>query len=146
MGGEPDAETARAAELSTSARYSLDRLLPKAREPAARVGDVQEHELDPRCLGRLGRRERLGDAEIVELADRRVAGGAHLAVASLVRRAHELRRLPLGLREHRLAPRPEVAAGRAPAQRALERVAVGVDEPGQCERARHERRRYQGPA
>ena len=36
----------------------------------------------PAADGRLGRGERLGHAEVVELADRRVAGGEHLAVAS----------------------------------------------------------------
>ena len=70
---------------------------------------MQEHELDPSLRGRLGRGERLGDAEIVELADRRVAGGSHLPIRPLVRRPNELRRLPLRLGEHRLAPGPEVA-------------------------------------
>ena len=39
------------------------------------------------------------------------------------------RRLALGLREHPVAPRPEVGARARPRERALERVAVSVDEP-----------------
>ena len=46
-------------------------------EPAARVGDVEEGELDSSRGRRLGRRVRLGDSEVVELADRRVSGRAH---------------------------------------------------------------------
>jgi CDP-diacylglycerol--glycerol-3-phosphate 3-phosphatidyltransferase len=80
----------------------------------------------------------------VELADGGVAGGAHLAVRPLVRRAHEVRGLMLGLRQHRLPPAPEVAARSRTAECTLERVAVGVDEAGQRESVSHGRRRYQG--
>ena len=55
----------------------------------------------------------------------------------LVLVAHELGRLTVGLGEHRLAPRPEVASCRAPPQRPLERVAVRVHEARESERARH---------
>ena len=106
-------------------------------QAAARVGDVQEHELDARLRSRLDRGPCLVDAEVVELADRGVARRAHLAVPARVRLAHERRRLPFRLGQHLLAPRPEVAAAGAPAQRALERVAVGVDEAGEHERRRH---------
>ena len=66
--------------------------------------------------------------EVVELADGGVAGGAHLAVGVGVERADGVGRLPVGLGEHQLAPRPEVAAARAAAQCPLERMAVRVDE------------------
>ena len=42
-------------------------------EPAARVRDEQQDELDPGLRGRLGRGAGLVDAEVVELADRGVA-------------------------------------------------------------------------
>jgi hypothetical protein len=118
-----------------------DRLLPEAGKPAARVGDVQEDDLDARRSGCLDRGERLRQAEVVELAHGRVPGGAHLAVRGLVGRPHELGRLALGLREHSLAPGPEIAPSRASPERALERVAVRVDETRQRERLGHGRRR-----
>ena len=114
-----------------------DGVLPEAGETSARIRDVEEDERDPGRLRRLGGRARFGDAQVVELADGRVAGREHLAIAVLVRLADELRRLPLGLREHDVAPRPEVAPRSASAQRALERVAVGVHEARKSERARH---------
>ena len=80
---------------------------------------------------------RFRNPEVVELADGRVPGGEHLVVALLVGFADELGRLALGLGEHHVAPGPEVAAGRASAQRALERVAVGVHEARNAQRARH---------
>ena len=100
---------------------------------------MEQDELDPGRVGRLRGRERLGDAEIVELPDRRVAGREHLAVRPLVLGPNEIGSLPLGLREHRVAPRPEVAARGAPAHGALERVAVRVHEARESERARHAR-------
>ena len=142
VGGDRHAYVRRA-ELLDLGEVRRDRLLPEAGEPAARVGDVQEDELDACRRRGLHRRERLRQAEVVELADRRVARAAHLAIRRFVARPHELGRLPLGLGEHGLAPRPEVTAGRAPAQRPLERVAVGVHESRQLEATRPRRRRYQ---
>ena len=75
----------------------------------------------------------------MELPDCRVARSEHLLVAELVVVAHELRGLALRLGEHHVAPRPEVTAGRASPQRALERVAVRVHEARESERARHAR-------
>ena len=60
------------------ARGGIDRfrLLAEAVDPSACVGDVEEYELDSRLRGRLGRRARLLEPEVVELPDRRIAGGA----------------------------------------------------------------------
>src|SRR5262249_15519403 len=68
------------------------------------------------------------EAEVVELADRGVSGGPHLAVDRLVVGADALGGLPVRELEHRVAPGPEVAALGAAAQGALEGVAVCVDE------------------
>ena len=118
-----------------------DRLLTKAGEPASRIGHVQEHELDARCRGGLRRSERFGDAEVVELSDGRVPGRAHLAVCLLVGAPDECGCLTFRFREHRLAPRPEILSRGASPQRSLERVTVGVHEPRESKRARHEPRR-----
>ena len=107
----------------------------KRSSPPRRVGDGQQHELDPGRARRLDRGERLGAADVVELADRRVPGGAASRGTSCRSRSrHAVGRERFGLGEHRLAPRPEVVALDAAAQRALERVAVRVDEPGQRQR------------
>src|SRR5262249_14843419 len=98
-----------------------------------------QHELDARLDGSLGRRTSLLEPEVVELTDRRVAGGAQLAVDVHVLAPDALRRLPGRELEHRLAPRPEVAAFDAPAQRPLERVAVRVDEAGDPRQLGHTR-------
>src|SRR6185295_3064216 len=100
-------------------------------QSAAGVRDEQEDDLEACFAGCLHRRTRLVQAEIVELADGRVSGREHLAVGVGVERAHALRCLPRGLREHQLTPGPEVAAAGPTTQRALERVAVSVDESGQ---------------
>src|SRR4029079_14288336 len=76
------------------------------------------------------RRACLLEPEVVELAHRRVAVGAQLAVDVHVSAPDGLRRLRSRKTEHRLAPRPEVAALDPPAQRPLERMAVGIDEAG----------------
>ena len=109
-------------------------------ETSAAVRDVEADELDP-CFGcSLGGGKRRLDAEVVELADRCVAGGAHLAVRARVELGDRRRRLALGLGEHRLAPRPEITAGCAPAEGPLERVAVDVDESRERGYSRHGRR------
>ena len=113
-------------------------MLAEAVEAAARVGDVEEDERDAGGLGCLRGRERLLEAEVVELADRGVAGGEHLAVDLLVLGADALGALLVGEGEHRVAPGPEVAALGAAAKRALEGVAVRVDEAGDREPLRHE--------
>ena len=68
------------AERLDLAQVRGDGRLAHAVEPAALVGDVEEHDRDPGVGGRLCGGERLRGAEVVELADRRVAGGEHLAV------------------------------------------------------------------
>ena len=126
-------------------RSSLDlgqvlggRGLPEAVEAAAPVGGVEEDELDAGRLRGLRGRERLLEAEVVELADRGVPRGEQLAVDALVVGAHALRRLLVGQGEHRVAPGPEVAAFGAPAKRPLKGMAVRVDEARDRETPRHE--------
>ena len=61
------------------------------------------------------RRESLGKAEVVELADGGIPGCAQLGVGGFVLTADELRRLALRLGEHHhVAPGPEVAAPARP--------------------------------
>ena len=136
VGGDADRDPSAAKRFELT-EVGGDGRLSHALEPTARVRREEAHERDPGLLGRLGRGEgRLG-AEVVELADRGVARGAHLAVGAGVELAHRGRRLALGEREHRLAPRPEVAARRGPPERSLERVAVDVDEPREPRCSRH---------
>jgi len=130
VGGEPDGG-ALARERLDLAEVVRGRGLAKALEAAARVGAEQEDDLD---LGRLGRRDRrpgLRRSEVVELADGRVAGGAHLAVGLLVLLADRVDGLLRRELEHQLAPGPEVAALGTAAQRPLEGVAVRVHEARQ---------------
>ena len=129
----------RCAKLLDLAEVGLDGLLAEAGETAARVGDMQEDELDACGFRGLHCRERFRQAEVVELPDRREPRAAHLAIRRFVAHPHELGRLPLGLGEHGVAPRPEVTAGSAPAQRPLEGVAVSVHETRQLERPSHAR-------
>ncbi len=79
----------------------------------------------------------------MELADRRVAGAAHLRVDRRVLRSDVSRGLTPGELEHRVAPGPEVAALGPAAQRPLERVAVCVHEPWEVENVRHARENTQ---
>ena len=137
VGGEADPDPAFPQVLD---RFKVlgRRGLAEAGEPASRVGGVEEDEGDSRGCRGLGCCERLLKAEVVELADRGVAGGTHLPVHLLVVDADALGRLALGELEHRVAPRPEVAAalGSAP-ERTLEGVAMRVDEAGDREPVRH---------
>jgi len=77
------------------------------------------------------------EAEVVELADRREAGGAHLAVRPLVELAHRLGPVTLGLGQHFVAPGPELITRGPPAERPLERVAVRVHEPRERDHSWH---------
>ena len=99
----PDAS---ARSASTSPRYAADGLLPHARKAAARVRDVEEDEGDARLRGCLRRGARLGDAEVVELADGGVARSGAAPVDRRVLRAHELRRLALRPRRASRRARP----------------------------------------
>ena len=137
VGGEPDPEASFAEALDLVQVFGGG-VLAEALEAAARVRGVEEDEGDAGCVGSLRGRERLLEAEVVELADRGVAGGEHLAVDLLVLGADALGALLVGEREHRVAPGPEVAALGAPAERSLEGVAVRVDEAGDREPLRHE--------
>ena len=136
VGGQPDGEPA-VAQLLDPAEVIRRRALAKAVEPAARIGGVEKDERDAGRLGRLRGGERLVEAEVVELADGRVAGGAHLAVRALVIGTDAFRGLRIGLGEHRFAPGPEVAALGAAAERALKSVTVCVDEARDRQPLRH---------
>ena len=138
VGGDPDVEPARA-EVLHLAQVLADAVLPEARQSAALVGRQQQDDADARLVGRFGGSERLVEAEVVELADGGVAGRAQLAVDLDVLAPHDLRRLAPGELEHRLPPRPEVAARRPSAQRSLEGVAMSVDEPREGEAFGHRR-------
>ena len=114
------------------------RRLPEALDASTCVRGVQQNEGDVGRVGGFRGGERLHEAEVVELADGGVAGGAHLAVDLLVRCSDPLGILLIREGEHRVAPGPEVAALGAAAERALEGVAVRVDEAGNREPLRHE--------
>ena len=75
----------------------------------------------------------------MELADGGVAGRPQLPVDQGIALADQSRCLTPGQVQHGLAPRPEVRALRASAQRPLERMAMRVDETGELETVRHAR-------
>ena len=83
VGGDPDAQPGIPEPLDLLEEFR-DRLLAEAGETSARVGDMEEDELDPRGCSGLGCRQCFDEAEVVELADRRVPGGEHLLVAQPV--------------------------------------------------------------
>ena len=72
-GATPTREPARRAALDLR-EVAATESCAEAGEPAAAVSGVEEHELDPGLRGGLGGCERLVEAEVVELADGRVAG------------------------------------------------------------------------
>ena len=79
VGGDTDPDPG-GAQLLELPEIRGHRLLAEAVDPPARVGDVEEDELDSGLRRGLGRRARLLQPEVVELADRGVAGGPQLAV------------------------------------------------------------------
>ena len=90
----------------------------------------------PAARGRLHGRARLVEAEVVELARPRCSRRrAALCTSARTRSRTRLGRLPAGLGEHRVAPGPEVAAGPAPAQGALEGMECAVTNPGSGSRS-----------
>ena len=133
MGGEADAGAA-AGQLLDLREVLPDGALSEPGEPAARVGGEEKDELDPGLARGFDGGVRLREPQVVELAGRGVAGGAHLGVRRRVAGADALGGLSLRECEHDVAPGPEVAALGAPAERALEGVAVCVDETRERER------------
>ena len=109
VGREPDA-CARRGELLHLAEVLGDRPLAEAVDPAAAVGGEEEDELDPGLPRRLDGGMRLGEPDVVELADGRIAGREHLAVGLHVALADVSRGQTPGQVQHGLAPGPEVAA------------------------------------
>ncbi len=139
VGGDadPDPTLAERLDLGEVRRHGR---LSRPIEPTAAVRDVQAGEADSRLLGRLRRGEGGVEPEVVELADRRVPRRPHLAVGAHVEVADRGRCVPLRVGEHPIAPGPEVAAGRTPAERPLEGMAVRVHEARKRNRSRHGRR------
>ena len=128
-----------AAQILDLAQVLRDRLLPKTRQASAPICGEQQDDPDPRLLGSFRCGDRFVEPEVVELTDCRVARGTQLAVHLDVLSPDKLRRLPLRLGEHEVAPRPEVRSAAAPAQGALEAVAVGIHETRQAESVGHGR-------
>ncbi len=114
-----------------------DRRLAHPLETTPFVGDVKQHDLDARLRRSLGRGERLGDPEIMELADGREPGSTHLFIHQRIVRPHRRGCRPVRLLEHLVSPGPEVGSGGTSAQRSLKRVAVAVDESGDRETSAH---------
>jgi CDP-diacylglycerol--glycerol-3-phosphate 3-phosphatidyltransferase len=129
VGGDADADPG-GAQLLELAQVPRHRLLPEAVETAARVGDVEQDELDSGLLGRRRRRTPFLEPEVVELAHRGVARAEQLAIDVHVIPPHALWGLTPRELEHRLAPGPEIAALGPASEGALEGVAMGVDETG----------------
>ncbi len=138
VGGDPDRDSPTAQVLDLP-QVLRDRLLPETRQAAASVRGEQHDDADSCLLGGIHGRERLVEAEIVELADRGVAGGSQFTVEMHVLSADQLGRLALRLGEHEIAPGPEVRASGTPPQGALKPVAVGIHEARQSEGLRHGR-------
>jgi CDP-diacylglycerol--glycerol-3-phosphate 3-phosphatidyltransferase len=139
VGGEPERDPA-AAQLLHLSEVLRDRLLAETRQPSASVSREQENDADPGLLCSVRRGERFVEAEVVELANGRVARGTQLLVDLHVLSADEIGGLALRLGEHQLAPAPEVpSSSRASAQSALKAVAMGIDEAGQAESLGHGR-------
>ena len=134
VGGDADPDPA-PAELLDLLEVRGRGFLAEAGETSARVGGEEQGQRDAGLVRGLRGGECLVEPEVVELPDRRVAGGAHLGIGLDVLGAHGLRRLAFRLGEHHFAPGPEIAALGAPAQTALEPVRVGVDEPRQRQAA-----------
>ena len=139
VGGDPDGDPALTQSLDL-AQVPGHGALTHPFQAAPRVRHVEADEGQPGGGGGLGRRERRLDPEVVELADRSEPRGAHLAVGALVEGPDRLGRVSVRLREHPLAPGPEVASRGPSPERALEGVAVGVHETGKRDHSCHGRR------
>ncbi len=112
-------------------------LLTEPVDAAATVRCQQEHELESRDTSGLDCRFRLGEPDVVELSNGRIAGATQLTKGGLVI-ASDLRRSQAGGQlQHGIAPAPEVSALGSSAQRPLKRVAVGVHEAGEREPLGH---------
>jgi hypothetical protein len=138
VGGNADPDACRA-QLFEAAQVFGDGLLPETVDAAARIGDVEQNDLDLRVRGRLRSSVRFGQAEIVELADGGVAGVPQLPVDPGIALPDQSWCLTPGQVQHGLAPRPEVGALRPPTESPLEGMRMGVDKTGELESGRHAR-------
>jgi hypothetical protein len=91
VGGKADGQTC-VTKLLDVAQVLTRRGLTKAVDPAARVGDVEQDERDSSLAGSLCGGPGLIEPDVVKLAHRGEAGGAHLAVDLGVEAAHAPRR------------------------------------------------------
>ena len=123
----PDAVRAQRLEL---AQVVGDRLLPESRAAAAEVAGRKQDERHTGLVGGCGSRPGLLEPEVVELAHGRVAVRAQFPVDLDVLAPDLVDRERLGEGDHAVAPGPEVAARRPPAERSLKRMAVRVHEAG----------------
>src|SRR5439155_20528545 len=138
VGGDPDADAPLAQRFELH-QVLGDARLPEALDPAATISGVEQDKTDPGFLGGLEGRKALVEPQIVELADRRVAGAELLAIDVYVVLADLARCQSRSHGQHRLAPGPEVAALCSAPQGPLERVAMGVHEPRKREPLGHRR-------
>ena len=108
--------------------------LAEAGDTSARVRGEEQRQRDAGLVRGLRGGECLGEPEVVELPDRRVAGGVHLGIGLDVLGAHGLRRLAFRLGEHHFAPGPEIAALGAPAQTRWNPCEWALTNPGSARR------------
>ena len=138
VGGDADANAV-VTQLLQLTQVRSHRLLAKALDSTARVCHMKEDGRDTSLHCRRGCCSRLLEPEVVELPDRGVPGRTKLPIDIHIARPDVFRALAAGELEHRLPPRPEVAALRSPAQRPLERVAMRIYEPGNPRQVGHAR-------
>ncbi len=129
VGSDTDARAR--AELLDLLEVRVDRRPAKTVEPTARVCRVEQDDANAGFLRGVHSGERFVEAEVVKFPHGRVAGRTQLAVHVDVLATDRIGCVALGLGEHEVAPPPEVGAAGAPAQRALERVTVRIDETRQ---------------
>src|SRR5439155_15690159 len=138
VGGEADRNST-APQILDLPQVLRHRFLSKAWQPASSVRGQEEDDADTCLLRGVHRRQRFLEAQVMELADRRITRGPQLAVDVHVLSADELGRLARCLGEHQLTPTPEIGSSGAAAEGTLKAVAVRIDEARQAETLGHGR-------